>query len=383
MFKTSAPARLKSAYQTFIEEESYWIHDYALYEILKEQFGNRPWYEWPAIYRERDKGALSGILHRKGEQLEKIKFGQFIFSEQWGRVKKYANERGIEILGDVPIYINHDSADIWANPGLFRLKPDQSLEAVAGVPPDYFNEEGQLWGMPLYRWDAMEKEGFTWWLRRIERNLQWFNLLRLDHFRGFEAYWEVPSDELSAKNGRWVKAPGDKLFDTIRERFPNMPFVAEDLGQITQEVYDLRDKYALPGMKVVQFGFGKNMAFSLHYPGNIPYNSIAYTGTHDNNTLRGWFRQEADPATLKRYRTYSGNKLKEENVCREMIRLVYGSPSRLVIIPMQDWLELDESSRMNYPSTTKGNWLWRLDKNMITDQLEKRIRNMVRHFGRF
>jgi 4-alpha-glucanotransferase len=382
-FRTSASARLQQAYRAFVERESYWIHDYALYEILKDHFKNRPWFEWPAEYRDRDEVALTDFRQKNAGLLDRIRFGQFIFSDQWGRVKRYANERGIEIFGDIPIYIDHDSADAWAHPSLFRLKQDCTLEAVAGVPPDYFNREGQLWGMPLYDWDAMEKDGFNWWLRRIERNLQWFDLLRLDHFRGFEAYWEVPAGEQTAINGRWMDGPAEKLFETILAKFPHMPFVAEDLGQITKEVYELRDRYGLPGMKVVQFGFGKNMAFSSHYPGNISYNSIAYTGTHDNNTLQGWFRQEADKATLKRYRVFSGKKLKGKNVNKELIRLTYGSPARLVIIPMQDWLGLDEGSRMNYPSTTEGNWLWRLDNTSITDQFEKRIRKMVRQFGRY
>jgi 4-alpha-glucanotransferase len=382
-FSSSVSKKIQMEYTTFAEREAYWIDDYALYEVLKARFKNRPWYKWPADYRDRDANTLEEFRKKNMESLERIRFGQFIFSKQWKTVKRYANERGVEIFGDIPIYIDHDSADVWAHPGLFRLKPDCSLEAVAGVPPDYFNEEGQLWGMPLYDWEAMEKESFRWWLKRIERNLQWFDLLRLDHFRGFMGYWEVQAGEKSAKKGRWIKAPGEKLFEAIRAAHPHMPFVAEDLGEITQDVYDLRDRFNLPGMKVMQFGFGEKMAFSHHYPGNIPYNSIVYTGTHDNNTLRGWFRKEADRATRKRYRTYTGKKLKENNVNKEIIRLAYGSPARLVVVPMQDWLELDEHSRMNFPSTTEGNWLWRMDRKLITKELEQRIRKKIMDFGRY
>ncbi len=382
-FRRDPPAGMKERFAEYRERESYWLRDYALYRTLKNHFGGRPWFEWPAVYRNRKAGALSEFSRHNAEPIDRIQFEQFIFSEQWARIKEYAHEKGIRIFGDIPIYIDRDSSDLWAHPHLFLLNPDGSPKALAGVPPDYFNEEGQLWGMPLYDWDAMEQENYRWWITRLEKNLQWYDLLRLDHFRGFEAYWEVPTGERTAKNGRWIRGPGEKLFDAIQRRFPHMPFVAEDLGQITQEVYDLRDKYGLPGMKVVQFGFGDHMAFSHHYPGNIPYRSIAYTGTHDNNTMKGWFRKEADRATLKRYRSYTGNKLKEKNVHREMIRLAYGSPARLVVVPIQDWLGLDEQNRMNFPSTITGNWLWRADRDQLTQKLEKQIRKSVKIFGRY
>jgi len=382
-FRKKAPARLKASYDEFVRKESHWLDDFALFEALRSYFRNNPWYKWPEEFRNREEAALREFEDQHRETVEMIKFGQFVFSEQWDRLKSYANERGIRIFGDIPIYIDHDSADVWARPGLFQVDANGRLSAVAGVPPDYFNEEGQLWGMPLFDWDAMEKDGFDWWLKRIGKNLQWFDLLRLDHFRGFEAYWKVPSGETTAKNGSWVKGPGEVLFDAIKETFPDMPFVAEDLGQITGEVYELRDRYLLPGMKVVQFGFGKKMAFSHHYPGNISYHCIAYTGTHDNNTLKGWYRKEADKGTLKRFRAYTGKKLTGKNVHREMIRLAYGSPARIVIVPLQDWLGLDEKSRMNFPSTTDGNWMWRLDEMKFSGELEKKIRKKVIRFGRY
>ena len=382
-FRKSGPSKLRDSYEIFLEEEAYWLNDYALFETLKQKYPGKTWIDWPEQYRDRDQTALERIRVKHRDAVDRILFAQFIFIEQWKQLKAYANERGVDIFGDLPIYINHDSADVWAHPHLFRLNPDGSMEAVAGVPPDYFNENGQLWGMPLYDWQAMEADGFSWWLRRIGKNLQWFDLLRLDHFRGFSAYWEVPADARVALKGHWIQGPGTRLFDAIKNRFPGLPLVAEDLGQIDQAVYDLRDHYELPGMKVIQFGFGPQMPFSHHYPGNIPYNCIVYTGTHDNNTMKGWFRKEAGKGDLKRIRAFTGNKVTGKNIHREMIRLSYASPARLAIVPMQDWLGLDEKARMNFPSTTRGNWLWRAEKKDLTDKLSKQIKKKVRTFGRF
>ena len=257
------------------------------------------------------------------------------------------------------------------------------MNSVAGVPPDYFNENGQLWGMPVFNWKKMEQEGFKWWLNRLHKNLEWFDLVRLDHFRGFSAYWEVSANEETALNGKWVKGPGDSLFDAVKKRFPDMPFVAEDLGQIDQDVYDLRDKFQLPGMKVVQFGFGDNMPFLQHVPHNHTYNSIAYTGTHDNNTMNGWFRTEMDKATKQRIEKYTGVKLKKKKCHTTFIRMAYASVSKIAIIPMQDWLGLNEKHRMNFPSTTSGNWLWRMDTSQWNKKLENAIQKTVKTYGRY
>ena len=383
VFKSSCSLNLRARYDNFMEQEAYWLQDYALFEVLRSQFPDGTWVDWPPAYRDRHKTILEEFRKQHRDACGRIYFEQFIFSEQWSRVKMYANDRGVDIFGDIPIYIDYHSADVWAHPELFRLNPDKSMEAVSGVPPDYFNQDGQLWGMPLYNWEGMETDQFRWWLKRIEKNLQWYDLLRLDHFRGFSAYWEVSAHAVTAREGKWKNGPGVKLFEAIRKRFPGMPIVAEDLGQIDQDVYDLRDRFKLPGMRVILFGFGPEMSFSHHNPGNITYNSIAYTGTHDTNTIKGWYRLETDQATLERFRAYTGRQLKEKNVHREMIRLVYASVARLVIIPMQDWLGLDEISRMNFPSTTAGNWLWRMDSDILTGKLEKKIRKKVRLFGRY
>jgi 4-alpha-glucanotransferase len=257
------------------------------------------------------------------------------------------------------------------------------MAGVAGVPPDYFNETGQLWGMPLFDWESMARDGYTWWLNRLGKNLEWFDLLRLDHFRGFSAFWEVPPDAENALNGKWVKGPGKKFFDALRKKFPEMPFVAEDLGEIDQSVYDLRDEFGLPGMKIVQFGFGENMPFLEHNPLNYPYNSVAYTGTHDNNTVKGWVRQETDEDMLNRIMRYQGKRLTKKYAHMDMIRFAYASNARLVIIPMQDWLGLEENSRMNYPSTVKGNWIWKIKSEELTSKLQEQIGGYVKTFGRY
>jgi malto-oligosyltrehalose synthase/4-alpha-glucanotransferase len=380
-FKNTKNAGIEKKLQTFRENEKYWLFDFAHFLAIKRHYDYLSWNEWPEEYRDRNPHFMEKFKREHRDEIEKIIFKQFIFSEQWDKLKNYANDRGVEIFGDIPIYIDYDSADVWSHPHLFQLNDNKSMKAVAGVPPDYFNENGQLWGMPLFNWEEMKKNAYEWWLNRIGKNLQWFDLLRLDHFRGFSAYWEVPADATVALHGKWVKGPAYDFFNAVRKEFPDMPFVAEDLGQIDQPVYDLRDYYLLPGMRVVQFGFEQNMPFLQHTPINYDYNSIAYTGTHDNNTMKGWYRKEATEDTLKRIRNYTGIKIKEKNCHLEMIRVAYSSIAKTTIIPIQDWLGLDENSRMNFPSTTEGNWLWKL-VSQPNKKLEKKIRKMVKTFGR-
>jgi malto-oligosyltrehalose synthase/4-alpha-glucanotransferase len=382
-FKATGNPALTARYEEFLESEQYWLNDFALFAALSNHFNNTSWITWPDEYRKRERRALEAFSQSHSDELDAIRFTQFLFRQHWMETKQYANDLGIEIFGDIPIYIDFNSADVWTHKELFKLDHAQRMRAVAGVPPDYFNQEGQHWGMPLFDWQAMEKDGFSWWVRRIEKNLEWFDLLRLDHFRGFQAYWEIPADAKSAVHGNWEPGPGKKLFDMIQKAFPQMPFVAEDLGMIDQDVYDLRDHYQFPGMKVIQFGYGHDMPESEHHPLHIGYHSIVYTGTHDNNTIKGWYRREADKATLKRIRKFHGTKLTASNVHHEMIRIAYGTKAQLVIIPMQDWLGLDEKSRMNFPSTTNGNWKWKLQELPQDKQLEKRITAFGRTFGRY
>jgi len=375
---------LKRPYLVFLEQEQHWLDDYALFSCLKDRFKGKYWNRWPEEYRDRRKQALKSFAKDQTQELELVKFTQFLFMWQWREVKQYANDRGIEIFGDIPIYIDFDSADVWAHPELFQMNEKGEMTGVAGVPPDYFNENGQHWGMPLYDWEKMEKEKFGWWMLRLRKNLEYFDLLRLDHFRGFSAYWHIPAGAETAREGQWVKAPGVAFFDAVKSEFPEMPFVAEDLGMIDEAVYELRDRYALPGMKVVQFGFGGDAPFTDHHPLNIENNSIAYTGTHDNNTVTGWFRKELDRAGRKRIADFTGRSLKEKRVHLDMIRIAYAAKSRLVIVPLQDWLGLDENSRMNFPSKTRGNWTWKLKNyGRLNDELEDRMRKFVHTYGRY
>jgi len=256
------------------------------------------------------------------------------------------------------------------------------METVAGVPPDYFNEEGQRWGMPVFDWDTMKKNDYDWWIRRLKKNLEWFDLLRLDHFRGFAAYWEIPVKAESASEGRWTEGPGYQLFDVIRKAFPSMPFVAEDLGMIDQAVYDLRDHYKLPGMKVLQFGFGEDMETSGHHPANIPYHAVAYTGTHDNNTLKGWYRHELDEAARARLQRYTCKKIRVRNIHKELISAAFASAAWLTIIPMQDWLGLGQGSRMNFPSTTEGNWQWKIKNSVLRQKNAEKLHALVKSHKR-
>jgi 4-alpha-glucanotransferase len=383
-FSRGENAALMEEYAIFLEREKFWLDDFALFICLKEEFKEQPWSSWPEAYRHRDKETLAQFASLNEQRLDMISFTQFLFSRQWQELKRYANDRGIGIFGDIPIYVDFDSADVWANPGLFQLNEAGEMTGVAGVPPDYFNEDGQHWGMPLFNWEAMKKDRFDWWIRRIRKNLEFFDLLRLDHFRGFSAYWHIPADAETAKEGSWIKAPGEAFFDRVQKEFPGLPLVAEDLGMIDDAVYELRDRYELPGMKVVQFGFGAEAPFAEHHPLNIDRNSIAYTGTHDNNTLRGWYREELDSETKKRIGAYIGKKFREKEAHLEMIRIAYASKARLVIIPLQDWLGLDEKSRMNFPSTVKGNWKWKLKNGKQLDSdLAEMIMTFVKTYGRY
>jgi 4-alpha-glucanotransferase len=329
------------------------------------------WVHWPDDVKKRDEKMLEEHRKEYADELNSYKFFQFLFMRQWDLLKIYAHDKGILLFGDAPIYISYDSADVWSNPGLFRLNPDLSMESVAGVPPDYFNAKGQFWNMPLYRWDLMHKSGYKWWISRLKKNLELYDLVRIDHFRAFSKFWEIPGEEKTAVNGKWVEGPGEAFFSVIREHFPLMPFVAEDLGNIDKAVYKLRDEFGLPGMHVLQFAFGDNMPESVHIPHNHKSSNISYTGTHDNNTTQGWLKKEVDKKSLERWEKYIGKPIKIKEAHLEIIRMAYASPTWLTIIPLQDWLGLDEKARMNIPATSNGNWQWRLQSLDIPEETEK------------
>ncbi len=381
-FRNLPDGALRKDFYLFIKEEKNWLNDFALYECLRNHFDGLPWNNWPEKFRDRNPEKLRVFGETHKYELELICFTQFIFSRQWRTVKAYASKKRIRIFGDIPIYIDYNSADVWSHPEYFQLRNNRSMKVVAGVPPDYFSEEGQRWGMPLFNWHVMEKDQYNWWLRRIEKNLEWFDLLRLDHFRGFSAYWEIPADSDTAVNGKWVKGPGKKFFDAVRQRIQEMPFVAEDLGMIDQDVYDLRDRYELPGMKVLQFGFGDSPKTNGHHPVNIKQHSVVYTGTHDNNTLKGWFIKEVNDIIISQLKGITGKRITSRNIHIEMIRIAFATMARIVIIPMQDWLGLGEEARMNFPATTNNNWQWKIVRRTLSASLVRRILKITRTYNR-
>lgn len=381
-FITHCSAPAKQDFYDFCKNEAYWLDDYSLFLLLKRQFDGKPWIEWPSEYRDRNEDVLEKARQENERKIELEKYRQYLFWQQWHELKRYANHHGIRIIGDVPIYVSHDNADVWGHPHLFKLNADKSMHAVAGVPPDYFSETGQLWNMPVFNWKNMEKENFKWWIHRIAKNLELFDMVRLDHFRGFEAYWEVPANEETAENGIWVKAPGKQFFKKLAKKFPAMPFIAEDLGEIDDEVYDLRDMFNLPGMKVLQFAFGDDLPESVHIPHNYQFNSVVYTGTHDNNTAQGWFRFELDKTARNRLKLYTGNKVKSKNVHRILTRLAWASQARLVVIPIQDLIGKGPEAQMNKPSIAMGNWTWRLKTMDELTQIAGETRELLVLFSR-
>ncbi len=372
----------ENEFEDFCRKESYWLYDYALFIVLKKKHGFAAWNEWPKKFCDRDEKTLKQFTLENEYHIEREKFAQYLFNAQWNALKKYCCEREIKIFGDIPMYVNYDSADVWSFPEIFNLKRNKEIKAMAGVPPDYFSKTGQLWRMPVFRWDVMKRDGYDWWVKRIARNLEIFDILRLDHFRGFSAYWEVTAGEDTAMNGRWVRGPGKDLFDILKKNFPDMPFVAEDLGDIDKPVYALRDRYHLPGMRVLQFAFDSGNGRSLHMPHNHIENCIVYTGTHDNNTVKGWYTHEAGRKQRKNLKKYAGRKVTAKNCHLQVIRLAYSSVSKLVIIPLQDFLGLGENARMNIPSTENGNWTWRLTEKKLLRKIGKKIRHLLKIYGR-
>lgn len=369
-------------FHDFCLDQQEWLDDFALYSALKLLKGGKPWYEWPTEFRDRDAEQLQQFSAVYQEDIQFIKWKQYIFFEQWESLKGYANASGVKLYGDLPFYVGYDSAEVWSNRNLFAVDPEGKMTGIAGVPPDYFNEEGQLWGMPVYNWENLKAEGYQWWLRRIRRNMEMYDILRLDHFRAFAGYWEVPAEEVNAIAGVWKTGPGAEFFDLLKAEFPNMPFIAEDLGEITDDVYQLRDQFGLDGMKVLQFGFGEDMPLSDHTPHNyLSDKFIVYTGTHDNNTTRGWFEQESNKVVRKNLDLYTGQKVGSKNINEVLTRLAYASVARIVILPMQDLLDLDGKARMNKPATVSGNWTWRMTKQPDR-KIVKRLRSLVKTFGR-
>ena len=364
----------------YCEKEKLWLNDFALYMIIKEDHG-KPWYEWPDEFKFRNTEALQTLTEKNADRLQKIKWLQFIFAKQWKQLKTYCNDRGIQLIGDIPFYISYDSADVWANPEIFKLDKRGNRTGVAGVPPDAFSDDGQLWGMPVFRWGVLKKNNYRWWIERLRKNIELFDLVRLDHFRAFSAYWEVAAKEKTAKKGKWVKGPGAHFFKVLKRSFGELPFIAEDLGEIDAPVYKLRDQFHLPGMKVLQFAFGDDVGTSPHIPHNYKENFFVYTGTHDNNTTRGWWRQEAVKSRIV-LQEYVDKTLTEDLVSPVLCRMAYASTARVAILPMQDVLGLDETARMNTPSSSENNWHWRLIPSQILEEAEKNLKEWTNIYNR-
>ncbi len=345
---------------------------------LKEAHGGAPWPSWEAPLRQRDPEALQAAWQEYSHDVERQKFRQFLFFRQWADLRAHAEQLGIRIIGDIPIFVAHDSADVWAHPDLFFMDKKGNPKVVAGVPPDYFSPTGQLWGNPLYRWDVHKVNGYKWWLDRISTVLQTVDIIRMDHFRGFSGYWEIPAGMPTAEIGRWVPGPGPDFFQKVKTELGELPLIAEDLGVITDDVVALREEFNLPGMKIFQFAFGSGPTdkFLLH---NYPENCVVYTGTHDNDTTLGWFRAAPD-AERDYCRRYLGRD--DQHIVWHMIRAIWGSVAGMALTTMQDLLNLDTEARMNYPGRPSGNWTWRMPSGSLSPELIGRLKEINYVFGR-
>ncbi|WP_034384485.1 4-alpha-glucanotransferase [Deinococcus sp. YIM 77859] len=382
-FVSGAHPELRAEFEAFAAEEAAWLDDYALFMALKDVHGGLPWNAWEPATRDREPEALARAREQLAPAIERVKFIQFLFFRQWRALRAYARERGIQIIGDIPIFVALDSSDAWANREQFHFDEQGQPTVVAGVPPDYFSETGQLWGNPLYRWDVMERDGFRWWTWRFRGSLKLYDLIRVDHFRGFAAYWEIPYPAETAVHGQWVPAPGHALLKAVQEALGDMPIIAEDLGVVTPDVEQLRDDFALPGMAVLQFAFGGgDFSVNAFLPHNLRANQVVYTGTHDNDTSRGWW-QNADEQERQNFRAYTQTQPSEETFAWQLTQLAFASRPNLAVVPLQDVLNLGSESRMNLPGTSgPHNWTWRFDATQLRPELALQLRELTEKTGR-
>lgn len=388
-FRDAASANLVSDFEVFSEQHIDWLDDYALFMAIKEARNGESWTEWPLEIIKREPEALLRIRGKLEHRINVHKFWQFLFDRQWQALKSFCNQRAITIFGDLPIYVAHDSADVWGNQQLFFLNERGNPIVVAGVPPDYFSETGQRWGNPIYRWDKMREQGFAWWTQRLSRMFEMVDLLRLDHFRAFEAYWEIPAEEETAVNGEWIEGPGAPFFETIRERLGKLPIVAEDLGIITPGVRQLMKQFDFPGMAVLQFAFDSDVD-SDYLPHNYQPNVIAYTGTHDNDTTVGWWHQRTNNHESEQMARANDfirhyvhlDRYGEKDIHWAFMRVVAASVADNVIFPLQDVLGLGSDARMNTPGSPYENWTWRLRHEMLDEDVESQLRRQTQIYGR-
>lgn len=370
-----------SDYESFVEQNAAWLEVFAEYMAIKEHFDNLAWTEWPdGAIRRREAASLASYREKLADKLTYHRVTQYLFFKQWLRLKAYANEHHIEIVGDMPIYVAADSADVWAQPHFFKTDAVGKPTCVAGCPPDEFSETGQLWGNPIYDWEAMDKDGYAWWIERLRESFKIYDIVRIDHFRGFESYWEVPAGSETSASGKWVKGPDYKLFAAVKEALGDLNIIAEDLGFMTDEVIELRERTGFPGMKILQFAFNPDDE-SIDSPHLAPNNSVMYTGTHDNNTVLGWYKDEIDDAT-RQYMAQYTNRKEYETVPHAMLRTIFASVSFMAIATMQDLLELDGAARMNYPSTIGGNWTWRMTAEELNPIVEGELYSLTKTYRR-
>jgi 4-alpha-glucanotransferase len=383
-------AKNRPGWESFSDANQHWLDDFALFAALKTEHQGVAWTRWEPGARDRDPKALATWRERLAGQIASQKFLQFVFYEQWRELREYARTRGIRIMGDLPIYVAHDSADVWANRRYFHLNAEGNPTVVSGVPPDYFSKTGQLWGNPIYRWDALARDGYAWWLDRFRATLEMVDMIRLDHFRGFEAYWEIPASEPTAVQGRWVKGPGAPLFRAAKAKLGELPLVAENLGVITSEVEAIREEFGFPGMAVLQFAFGTDPQAPTFRPHNYPRGVVAYTGTHDNDTTVGWWKSQGpgdstrSDQDVRRERDFAMRYLNTDGneIHWTFIRALEASVAETVLIPMQDVLGLGTEARMNQPATLGGNWRWRYRPGALKPELARRLRELAQLYQR-
>ena len=367
----------REAFEAFQERNRAWLDDWTLFESIRKAENERPWWEWPAGLRTRDDAALGEAARRLADEITGEELGQWRFEQAWAGVRREAAALGIGVIGDLPIFVDHNSADVWANQHLFKLDGAGMPLVVAGVPPDYFSATGQRWGNPVYRWEVVADDGYRWWIERMRRAAHLYDIVRIDHFRGFAAAWEIPSDQPTAIVGEWVPGPGRELFQILHSELGSLPVIAEDLGVITEDVVELRDSLGIPGMAILQFAFGGDVT-SGFLPHNLRRSTVLYTGTHDNDTTAGWLEALSDEERLFLMRYLD----RAEPSVDDMIRLAYGTVAATVVVPMQDVLGLGTASRMNFPGTTVGNWQWKLDWSLVREGRMEWLRDMAKLYGR-
>jgi 4-alpha-glucanotransferase len=369
-------------FDNFVNAQHYWLEDFALFTVIKSCYSGRSWNEWPKALKTRQPKALKEFARKKPSDLERVKFIQYLFFRQWHKLKNYANSKNVAIIGDIPIYVNYDSVEVWRYPSFFKIDREGELKFISGCPPDYFSRTGQRWGNPVYDWARLKRAKYSWWVARVAHDLKMFDYLRIDHFRGFAGFWQIPAHEKLAVFGRWVKGPGADFFKVLAKNFKQLPIIAEDLGEITPDVMDLMKKFDFPGMRVLLFAFNGDCGNNPHVPANYPVNCVAYSGTHDNNTIQGWYHQEAKGHEKANISKVLQKKFMPRNLHWTMIEVLMRSRAETVIIPMADFLGLKEEGRMNTPATKVNNWQWRLKSGGLNSRLCQKIVHMTKKTDR-